>query len=64
MNDEAYSKLMARTLTFNLEIIQQTEIVAVTHASVIRSLNALINKIPLEMSFDLKLPYREILKLK
>ena len=64
-NGESYIDLHARTTAFLQEIAKKNykKVVIVTHAGVIRSLNAFINNTPLEKSFDLKLPYSAVLKL-
>lgn len=64
-NGESYIDLHKRTTEFLSEIAKQNhkKVVIVTHAGVIRSLHAFINKIPLEQSFDLKLHYGEILNI-
>ena len=65
-NGESYLDLHARTTNFLLEIAKQghKKVVIITHAGVIRSLFSFINKTPLEKSFDLKLQYAQVLKIK
>ncbi|WP_299120861.1 alpha-ribazole phosphatase [uncultured Tenacibaculum sp.] len=63
-NGESYLDLHTRTVNFLNEILllNKERIVIVTHAGVIRSLSAYINKTPLDKSFDLKLNYGHIIK--
>lgn len=63
-NGESYIDLHTRTVKFlnELKTLKKQRIVVVTHAGVIRSLWAYINKNPLENSFDLKLNYGHIIK--
>lgn len=65
-NGESYVDLQQRTISFLKEIRQNKtkKSVIVTHAGVIRSIWSYINNIPLEKSFDLKLTYGAIIKLK
>lgn len=65
-NGESYLDLHARTTSFLLEIAKQQhkKIVIITHAGVIRSLYSFINKTSLETSFDLKLQYGQVVKIK
>jgi len=65
-NGESYLDLHARTTNFLLEIAKQKhkKVIIVTHAGVIRSLYSFIKKTPLEKSFDLKLQYSQVLKIK
>ncbi|MGY0408218.1 MAG: alpha-ribazole phosphatase [Polaribacter sp.] len=64
-NGESYINLHTRTVSFLSEISkkQPKKVVIVTHAGVMRSLYAFINRIPLEKSFDLKLTYGQVLKI-
>ena len=63
-NGESYIDLHTRTVKFlnELKTLKKQRVVIVTHAGVIRSLWAYINKTPLEKSFDLKLNYGHIIK--
>lgn len=65
-NGESYLDLHARTTSFLLEIAKQQhkKIVIITHAGVMRSLYSFINKTSLETSFDLKLQYGQVVKIK
>jgi alpha-ribazole phosphatase len=64
-NGESYLDLHDRTTEFLLELEKKNynKVVIVTHAGVIRSLDAFINNTSLEKSFNLKLPYSAVLKL-
>ncbi|WBX78179.1 alpha-ribazole phosphatase [Tenacibaculum ovolyticum] len=63
-NGESYIDLHTRTVQFlnELKTLKKERVVIVTHAGVIRSLWAYINKTPLDKSFDLKLNYGAIIK--
>lgn len=64
-NGESYQGLHKRTNEFITEIKkQQTPTVLVTHAGVIRSIWANTNNISLKKSFNLKLDYGAVLKIK
>lgn len=65
-NGESYIDLHKRTTTFLEEIKQlnHEKIVIITHAGVIRSLYAYIHNSPLEKSFDLKVAYGQVIKIK
>lgn len=64
-NGESYIDLHERTTNFISELQQKQykKVILVTHAGVIRSINAFINDIPLEKSFELKLNYGQLLTL-
>ncbi|CAM1354407.1 alpha-ribazole phosphatase [Tenacibaculum insulae] len=64
-NGESYINLHTRTVQFltELKTLNKKRVVVVTHAGVIRSLYAYINKKPLKNSFDLKLNYGHIIKI-
>lgn len=63
-NGESYIVLHKRTTSFleEIKLKKHTSVVIITHAGVIRSLSAYINKSPLKKSFDLKLKYGAIIK--
>lgn len=64
-NGESYIELHQRTSSFIKELQQKEykRIILVTHAGVMRSINAFVNDIPLEKSFELKLNYGQLLTL-
>lgn len=65
-NGEAYKDLSKRANQVFLEITKNEtpKIIIVTHAGVIRSIVSKINDIPLSKSFDLKIEYGQIFKIK
>lgn len=65
-NGEAYTDLFKRATEVFYEITSNNsnKIIIITHGGVIRSIIANINKIPLNKSFDFKIEYGQIIKIK
>ncbi|SEB54894.1 alpha-ribazole phosphatase [Tenacibaculum sp. MAR_2009_124] len=64
-NGESYINMFGRTSNFLRELKNKgiKKAIIVTHAGVIRSINAFVNDIPLKDSFNLEVPYGAIIKL-
>ncbi len=64
-NGESYIDMFGRTSELLKELKEKgiKKAVIITHAGVIRSMNAFVNQIPLKDSFNLKVPYGAIIKL-
>lgn len=65
-NGEAYTDLFKRSNSIFDEITDSraAKLIITTHAGVIRSILAKIKNVPLENSFDIKVEYGEIFKIK
>ncbi|NER11980.1 alpha-ribazole phosphatase [Leptobacterium flavescens] len=63
---ESYTQLASRSISFLNEVMQKqdTNVIIVTHAGVIRALLSHILRIELKDSFQIKLTYGDVIKLK